>query len=244
MSTLLKIFRRFKVSTRCKKIINRVAEKLPCVKRFDVVLSAIKRHTQASSKKIYLQQSLTICDRFQMGEFSVTNQRMSGDVILNNLLKGIHEFTLSTPPLKPRRNQMKMISYIFAAFLPQIYGVAIESERERLLRLLNIDKIREEIIILAARREGKSYCIGIAIALIMIYLPCSVGAIFSTNMRASKRLQLTIKSCLSKHPIGKRYLDRAIVDNYEFIRLVGDHESHIKDVQLYPDNSTVCLFVF
>lgn len=244
MSFLLQIYNNLKLKARTRRIVDRGHEKLPNIRRFNSIVERINTYVLSSAQKILLQRSLTLCDRFQMGAFARTNQRMSGDLVLNNLMKGVHEFTLCSPPLKARRNQMKMIAYIFAAFLPLIYGESLTSEQDRLLALLGIDKIREEIVILAARREGKSFCIGIAIALVLIYIPASVGAIFSINMRASKRLQLTIKSCLSKHPIGKKMLDRAIVDNFEFIRLVGDHPSHIKDVQLFPDKSTVCFLFF
>lgn len=244
MSILIAIFNHVSRFSRQGGIVDRSREKLPNRHRFNNVIFIIKKHVEHSTQRIMMQKRLTICDRFRMGSFAITNATMSGDVILNKLMNCLNEFTLCDPPLQLRRNQQKIVCYAFASLLPQIYGPAIESERERLIKLLGVDKIREEIVILAPRREGKSFCVSMVAAAALICIPVTKGTIFSINWTASTRLVETIKDCISKHPVGQRMINSAVMDNVRNLKLQGDHPTHIKSLTSFIDNGTVCFLFF
>ena len=125
-----------------------------------------------------------------------------------------------------------------------IYKETLEANKARILKLLRLDKIREELLIMAARRVGKTTCIAVIVAALMIVVPNSTGAIFSLALRASKRLMKMIRDTLMKHPKGAAMLAASIMDNSEQIILVGDQPSHIKVLYAFPDISDVRLSLF
>ena len=241
-STLLRAFYAFKqrgvqaVTVRGSKY----GEPLYLKMRMSRAREALQRFKRTADHRTYINKPLTISEKFSLGLFSNTHQALMGDVILNRIMVTLTEFTLGGEPFVLRSDQQKMISYIICAFLPFIYRDALESNKERILKRLKMDKIREELVIMAARRVGKTTCIAVVVATIMIVVPCSVGAIFSLAMRASKRLMGMIRTYLQKHPVGAQMLAKAVENNSELIVLVGDHPTHRKVLQAFPDKSDVC----
>lgn len=246
-SLLLRAFYQYKTSK--SKIVQQrraphYGEVLDLRSRMHRAKDALERFKQNVDKRLYISKPLTLSEKFSLGMFSNTHQSLLGDVILNRIMTTLTEFTLGGEPFVLRPDQQKMISYIICAFLPFIYKDSLESNKERILKRLKLDKIREELVIMAARRVGKTTCIAVVVATIMIVIPCSVGAIFSLAMRASKRLMGMIRTYLQKHPVGANMLAKAVENNSELIVLIGDHPTHRKVLQAFPDKSDVCSFFF
>lgn len=212
-------------------------------RRFDRLLGKLDNFRLNSDKKSYINKPLTLSEKFKIGHFSCDDQEAHGDVLFNRVIKTLGEFTEGGQPFVFRPEQQRIINSVLGCFLPLIYGDTFESNRDRLLRKLRLDRIREELIVMAGRRVGKTTCIAAICAAILIVVPRCTGAIFSLAQRASTRLMGMIKDFLRKHPIGSKMLDNAIKSNEEMLVLVGEHPSHIKVLYAFPDKSDVCFFI-
>jgi hypothetical protein len=224
--------------TKGKKVLNLVG-------RFQSIVTTLVNYRKHHDRRSFISKPLDLSERYGLGLYSESHQGVYGDLIFNRIMSTLNEFNSGGEPLILRPDQQIMVSYIMCSFLPFIYRDTLEANKARILKLLKIDKIREELIIMAARRVGKTTCIAVVVAAIMIVIPNSTGAIFSLALRASKRLMVMIRNTLQKHPKGAEMIKNALVDNHEQLVLQGDHPSHVKVLNAFPDKVDVCcLFLF
>lgn len=212
--------------------------------RFSKIVDSLEQYKSHNDRRKFITRPLQLHERFELGMFSSVNQTIYGDVILNKIMKTLTEFNSGAEPLVLRPDQQIMVSYVLCSFLPLIYKETLEANKDRILRLLRLDKIREELVIMAARRVGKTTCIAVLVAAMMIVIPNSTGAIFSLCLRASKRLMNMIVDMLKRHPKGMEMYIAAPVKNSEQIILVGEHPSHVKILYAFPDRVDVRFIIY
>jgi hypothetical protein len=186
----------------------------------------------------------SISVRILAGTFDFTKQGGYGDVVINEVIKTLNEFRDNGKPFVLRVDQQAMVAHLLVAFLPLIYKESLEANKDRLLSLLGVKEINELVFCITARRVGKTTCLAIFCATIMIALPASEGAIFSTGKRASQNLMGMIKKFLLMHPKGRAMMEAKKIENQEQLVLYGKNELERKILHAYPDSPDVCFFLF
>lgn len=189
---------------------------------------------------------MTASDRFLTGMFDDRNQGNYGDKVIADLMRVLNEYHDGKNPISLRHDQKPIVSYVIVSLLPFIYGINLEANKERVLKLLNAKEIRELVLIVASRRVGKSFCISIVFASLVIVLPVIEGAVISVAERASKRIMDQVKLFLNMHPEGRKlmggeYGKGNMRMNTAELQLVGAHPSHVKKLNAYPMSEVVCL---
>jgi len=87
------------------------------------------------------------------------------------------------------------------ACMPNIYGAAAwNANYTRIMREHNCKKLRQEVLVLAPRRFGKTYAIAMFVAAMLLCVPGIEIAIFSTGKRASSKLTDLIKTMFTHIP--------------------------------------------
>jgi hypothetical protein len=185
-------------------------------------------------------------DRYITGMFDIRNQGIYGDKVLNDLFRVFDEYHDGTKKFMLRPDQKPIVSYVLVAFLPFIYGVHLEANKERVLRLLGATEIREAVLVLAGRRAGKSFGAAYVIAGVMIVVPFVEMVAISVAKRQSKRIMESTKFFLNLHPRGQALLKSdpekgRVVINTEELRLVGDQPNWIKTLFAFPASTDVCI---
>lgn len=183
---------------------------------------------------------LSLSDRAKAGMFDDSEQGVYGDFLLNDIMQIMTEYNNGREAFALRLDQQIMVSHIISAFLPFIYKHTLEANKTRILKMLKIDRIKEQMVIVASRRVGKTTCIAIVAASIMIAVPNCEGAIFALAQRASRRVMQMIINFLKMHPRGQKLYDTAPMKNTEQLILIGDHPSHRKILHAFPDTPNVC----
>lgn len=188
---------------------------------------------------------MTFCDRVITGMFDERKQGGFGDKVLNGMMKVMNEFSNGYEPFTLRVDQRAIVSRVVAAMLPNIYGNNLEPNKKRLLNMLGVEEIREQVLILAQRRAGKTTCIANVSAAAMIEMPVVEIATIAVAQRASKRVMEATKLFLNMHPKGRKLLTQKpggekVISNHEQLKLIGDHPSHVKTFWAFPASSDVC----
>lgn len=184
---------------------------------------------------------LSLSDRAKVGMFDDSEKGVYGDFLLNDIMQVMTEYHNGREPFTLRVDQQVMVSHILSAFLPFIYRDTLEANKTRILKMLRIDKIKEQMVIVASRRVGKTTCIAIVAASIMISVPRCEGAIFALAQRASRRVMEMIIDFLNMHSRGRKLLENAAMKNTEKLILIGDHPTHKKILHAFPDTPNVCI---
>ncbi len=215
-------------------------------KRVQMFMESINKYVVQKNNDKF-SGPMTFSDRVITGMFDIRKQGGYGDKVLNGIIRKLNEFSNGYEKFTFRTDQRVMISHMLAALLPNIYGDNLEANKKRLLNMLNVSEIREQILILAQRRAGKTTGIaGFAAATIM-EMPVVEFATISVVQRASKRVMEATKLFLNMHPDGRKLLaprpgGERIISNHEQLKLIGDHPSHVKTFWAFPASSDVCLF--
>lgn len=215
-------------------------------KRVEKFLESINKYMTHKDNNRF-SGPMTFCDRVITGMFDERKQGGFGDKVLNGIMKTMTEFSNGYETFTFRMDQRAIISRVLAAMLPNIYGDNLESNKPRLLNMLGVDEIREQVLILAQRRAGKTTCIAGVSAGVMIEMPVVEIATIAVAQRASKRVMEATKLFLNMHPKGRKLLTQKpggekIIANHEQMKLIGDHPSHVKTFWAFPASSDVCFF--
>lgn len=215
--------------------------RLHASKRIEATLKTLK--TNLKLKELDGRPS-SISTRVLAGTYDYSKQSVYGDLVVNEIMQTLNEFRDNGKPFVLRVDQQAMVAHLLVAFLPLIYKESLEANKDRLLSLLRVKEINELVFCITARRVGKTTCLAIFCATIMIALPASEGAIFSTGKRASQNLMNMIKRFLLMHPKGRLMLEARHVENQEQLILYGKNELERKVLHAYPDSPDVCFFLF
>ncbi len=161
----------------------------------------------------------------------------SGDAILNKLFR-----TLPMLTKKVRVDQKTMHSHMISALLPLIYGDELEQHRERLLKILRLDKISQELIILADRRRGKTWGVALLVAAALICIPAVEIVIFSLAQRIAEKMLMLVDKFLATHAEGRKMLIRP--HTQQKLTLKGPYgPDDVRMCQSFPGMTNVRFFL-
>jgi hypothetical protein len=88
------------------------------------------------------------------------------------------------------------------ACLPKIYGEQWNDHSLRVMKEFEVDKIDPEVLIVTARRWGKTYAVAMFVVALLLCVPGIQIAIFSTGSRASGSLYDIVMMMISRIPDG------------------------------------------
>lgn len=223
---------------RMKKVIRK--RRVPVNRKLDSILGEIDRYMHTSGtfqgirpRNVY-QQALE-------GAFDTTSDDRFGDQLLIDIVRTMGEFKHNGRPIRLRSDQQTMAKHAINALLPLIYGPKLEASRKRLLKQLGLERITQEIMILASRRVGKTYFVAMLLASCMICFPAIEIACFSLALRTSQKMMRLVVDFLNMHEKG-RYM--IIKHNQEQLILRGDTLSTYKILHSFPDKADVCIVFF
>lgn len=116
--------------------------------------------------------------------------QLNGEEILKNM-----RYLLSDGfGIKRSETQWKVHNAMLESMLPKIFGSEFDTHSGRILRSLNIERLRQEVMVVMARRQGKSYSVGMACAALLLLCPDVRLAVFATGKRmAAALLEITRK---------------------------------------------------
>lgn len=97
-------------------------------------------------------------------------------------------------------HQVMFHQFFLQACLPKIYGEEWPDHSQRVLEQFELKKIDSEVMIITARRWGKSMSVAMFVLALMLCVPGIQICIFSTGSRASGSLYDIMMSMLSRMP--------------------------------------------
>lgn len=176
--------------------------------------------------------------RVMEGLHTQTVEEAAGDFLLNDILQVITEFHNGHEPFALRMDQNMMVAHIITSCLPLIYGDRLEANRARILRMLGTRDICESLLVVASRRVGKTTCIAIVAAALMICKPTLQCAIFAMVLKAAHRVMDAIKDFLDMHPRG-RALVRTKNNTLSMVAYEEGLPMRKKSLEVYPATTNV-----
>jgi len=130
---------------------------------------------------------------------SIRGKNCLGDDRIMNINKAIHEFGLDLSV-----HQEEFIKLFIQASLPHIYGKDWNANMVRVLKEHNLSKIHYDVCVQTARRWGKTECVGIYLAAMLLFRPGIRIAIFSTGKRASAMITAKVIRNIKAYRDGER----------------------------------------
>ena len=173
-------------------------------------------------------------------------QVVYGDYLFNDIIHTMNSYIHPDgTPYVLRLDQQKMIAYILSACLPMIYKGELEVHKERLLNLLKATEIRELLLILASRRVGKTTCIAVVCASIIICKPAFKTTIMANTRKASRRVMDAIVGFLRMNERGRALLaDKEAIKNADEMILKDPTFRTPKTLEVYAATTNVCSSFF
>jgi len=182
-----------------------------------------------------------LSDRIIEGIHERPAEQVAGDCLLNDILQVMLEFHDGEKAFELRGDQQMMVAHIVTACLPLIYRNRLEENRSRILKMLGTDSINELLLIIASRRVGKTTCIAIFVAALIICKPTLKCSIFAMVVKAARRVMDMIKQMLDMHPRG-RVLDRERNNTLELTLVDPLNPIFKKQLDVYPATTNVRFF--
>ena len=167
-------------------------------------------------------------------------RRNQGDARVGRIQTALDSFGCS------RTKEQKLWHFWFLqSLLERIYEDEWDSSATKVLRQFGINKLRSEVAILASRRCGKSWSVGMFVVAALINIPGIKIAIFSTGRRASSALMGIVMEFINKLD---QELRRRICKNTEEQLFIaesplplgkGVNSQEARDAQRRPGTSTL-----
>lgn len=211
---------RLKVSRRIKSF----------VERLDTHVASTSQSTNSGL--------VSLIDRIGEDLHRMTVTDTDGDFLLNDVLRTITEFRNGNEPFVLRTDQHMMVAHIITSCLPLIYGTKLEANRARILRLLGTRDISELLLIVASRRVGKTACIAVVVAALLICKPTFLCTVFGMVLKAAHRVMDAIQDFLNMHPRG-RALIRDVSNRLTLVLRDPNQVSFKKTLEVYPATTNV-----
>lgn len=131
--------------------------------------------------------------------------------------------------------------WMFGCILPIIFGDGISSNMESLRKEYSLEKIVQELIIIAGRRSGKTTAVQIFVAACMLHIPGFIGLAFAMVLRTARSMIAGIQKFLAGHPLGVKMMTESKMDS---ITLVNPNDSSdVRTCMCLPSRSDVCMIV-
>jgi hypothetical protein len=141
----------------------------------------IKFHTKREENEL---RTMTVRDRDEVYLDADANKGCEGDLRLNRLNYYLNNLGVQRSP-----DQQLFHKHFTRAVLPKIYGTEQwNQESVRVMRSLNIKRIRYEVTAITPRRWGKTWSVALFVLALMLSCPGIRVCVFSTGKRASGSL--------------------------------------------------------
>jgi hypothetical protein len=111
--------------------------------------------------------------------------------------------------IKPSETQQVFLSNFINSAAQAIYGRDFDANANKLLERNGWDEFRQEVFVIAARADGKTFALGIFFASLLIHCPGIKTAIFGHSMRGTKYVVKLIHQLLLSHKKGKEMIVHA-----------------------------------
>lgn len=123
---------------------------------------------------------------------SSRSQDVSGDELLNKIIEMFfHGFGARWSSV-----QQRIFNAVIDCTLPRIYGKEWHNVKERVLMQRKLQRLKQEMLILMARRNGKTFGTAAIAATLWLTVPGIKIAIFSVSERQSKMMLSEIKKLI------------------------------------------------
>jgi len=165
--------------------------------------------------------------------------RLEGD----STIKKLTELLATGFKVTRSQTQWQVHEAMINSLLPMIYGEEWKINQGRILKSLNLEKLEQEVMIVMARREGKSYSVGMGVAALMLLVPNINIAVFATGKRMAQALLDITKNFLDlawKHSISPKGYT-TLHKNAESFILRGP-DNTVRTVKVMPGTAKVCVF--
>lgn len=144
-------------------------------------------------------------------------------------------------------DQQAFHEYFIRACLPLIYGKDFQANHSRILKEHNISKVDFGVLIVTARRFGKTTAVAMFVCVLLLCVPGITIAIFSTCKRTSTSLTELVRRFLKFIPGAQQ---RIVEQNQERLYIAavplpdgqGPQSQTAKDLQASPDTSKLFSF--
>ena len=190
-----------------------------------------------ASKKRRLESDMSQIRNVRIAAESKTRKSSlvsRGDMLVDELAKTLDEFGYNRYALQKRfHNDM------ITSMLPNIYGTDFHANKERIKKKFNItEEIKQEVMILSARKIGKTWSVAMFVAALLITIPKINIVVFSMASRTSKQMVRIVEDFLTRHQKGTDMIIHP--HSQEQITLRGTSGPDDKRVfKAYPGNSKV-----
>lgn len=141
-------------------------------------------------------------------------------------------------------NQMFFIHLMMMTAASWIYGEELKYNKFNILMKNGWPKLCEFLMILAPRREGKTYCVAAFAAAMLVSIPKIKVYVYSNGKRASTAMGGVIKNFLemSKKKRNFNYLE----NNQETVSIYGltnaRNQSDLRVLKLFPSKSEISFY--
>ena len=121
---------------------------------------------------------------------------------------------------------------MIAAVLPKLFVNDSDSDMRKAMRLYNMTQTKQQFMVLAGRRVGKTIATAMFTAAYLLSVPSCSICVFSTGRRASNLFLQEVKSLLLEEPVFASLIS---TDNSEHLRL--NIEGDLRKISSFPGNA-------
>jgi hypothetical protein len=123
------------------------------------------------------------------------------------------------------------------ASIKAIYSTDYDASEQRILKRNGWTEVRQEVLVMTARGEGKTEAVAMFVAALMLFCPRIKITVFAQALRQAKALLAKIDERISSHPMGKGRVMRP--SSMERLRVRSDRgdPTDIRLVSALPSKS-------
>lgn len=167
-----------------------------------------------------------------------------GHARYSRLLATLDEFYLreggsvSKEPIVRSDIQRIFHRHMLNACLPVIYGAEFETCVETILKDNGWDEVKQEVLVVTCRREGKTMAVSLLVAGLLICVPYIKVVVFAVGMRTALQLVSRVESLCESHAIGSGMIVRPHAKELLVMRNRQDR-TDTRSLMALPCNSKV-----
>jgi hypothetical protein len=128
--------------------------------------------------------------------------------------------------------------HMLNACLPVIYGAEFETCAETILKDNGWDEVKQEVLVVTCRREGKTMAVSLLVAGLLICVPYIKIVVFAVGMRTALQLVSRVESLCESHAIGSGMIVRPHAKELLVMRNRQDR-TDTRSLMALPCNSKV-----
>lgn len=173
-------------------------------------------------------------------ESDAARKSLAGDEVVRNLR------SLLRDGFGVRRSdmQVKIHQAFIEAMLPKLYQTEWDENKARILMDFGLNKLQQEVLIVMARRRGKTYSVAMAAAAMFLAVSgCSI-AIFSTVDRLSRAMMEVVRNMITKafaRGTVSQQDYKVVLDNKDSLSFIGPDGTK-RTLSCLPGTARVSLF--